>query len=264
MNSRFEPVRMIREGNGPPLVLLHCLGVDHHFWDFVKPLNAEFMLYRYDLPGHGASATPPAGYSIADLSAQLAGLIEEHKTGRVHLAGISLGGLIAQDFAATHPELVDRLILIDTTQRYTDEMRAMWAERAAAARQAGPASLIDGLLKIWFTAAAIERDDPSVQYVRSTLGKCSGEGYALACEALAAADLRSLSTQIRAATLVICGDEDIPSFLDASRLLSSTIRHAVLSWIPQARHASVLEQSEVGLQIMTAFLKGEDRQMQFE
>jgi hypothetical protein len=35
MNSRFEPTRMIREGNGPPLVLLHCLGVDHHFWDSV-------------------------------------------------------------------------------------------------------------------------------------------------------------------------------------------------------------------------------------
>jgi 3-oxoadipate enol-lactonase len=262
MNSRFEPVRMIREGNGPPLVLLHCLGVDHHFWDFAKPLSAEFTLYSYDLPGHGASATPPAGYSIADLAAQLVGLIEEHKTGRVHLAGISLGGLIAQDFAATHPELVDRLILIDTTPRYTDEMRAMWAERAAAARQAGPASLIDGLLKIWFTAAAIERDDPTVQYVRSTIGKCSGEGYALACEALAAADLRSLSTQIRSPTLVICGDEDIPSFLDASRHLSSTIRHATLSWIPQARHASVLERSDVGLQIMTAFLKGADRQMQ--
>jgi 3-oxoadipate enol-lactonase len=254
MNSRLEPVRMIREGNGPPLVLLHCLGVDHHFWDFATPLASEFTLYRYDLPGHGTSATPPAGYSIADLSQQLARLLDVHETGPVHLAGISLGGLIAQDFAATRPELVNRLILIDTTPRYADEMRAMWAERAAAARQAGPASLIDGLLKIWFTAAAIERDDPSVQYVRSTLRKCSGEGYALACEALAAADLRNMSVQIKAATLVICGDDDIPSFLDASRLLSSNIHGATLSWIHQARHASVLEQPDAGVQLIRQFL----------
>jgi 3-oxoadipate enol-lactonase len=258
MNRQFAPARMIREGSGPPLVLLHCLGVDHHFWDFAKPLSTEFTVYRYDLPGHGASATPPTSYSIADLSTQLAGLIEEHKIGRVHLAGISLGGLIAQHFSATHPELVNRLILIDTTPRYTDEMRAMWADRAATARQSGPASLIDGLLKIWFTAAAIKRDDPTVQYVRSTLRKCSGEGYALACEALAAADLRSLSTQIRAPTLVICGDEDIPSFLDASRHLSAAIHDATLSWIPRARHASVLERSDVGMQIMASFLKGAD------
>jgi 3-oxoadipate enol-lactonase len=255
MNSRFKPAQMFREGSGPPLVLLHCLGVDHHFWDFAAPLASEFTLHRYDLPGHGTSATPPAGYSIADLSAQLAGLLEVHMTGRVHLAGISLGGLIAQHFAATRPELVDRLILIDTTPRYTDEMRAMWAERAAGARQAGSASLIDGLLKIWFTTATIERNGPAVQYVRSTVSQCSDEGYALACEALAVADLRDLSAQIKAPTLVICGDDDIPSFLDAARLLSSRISHATLSWIPQARHASVLEQQETGVQLIRGFLR---------
>jgi 3-oxoadipate enol-lactonase len=254
MNSQFEPARMMREGSGPPLVLLHCLGVDHHFWDFATPLATEFTLYRYDLPGHGASATPPAGYDIADLSGQLAGLLEANQTGRVHLAGISLGGLIAQHFAATHPGLVDRLVLIDTTPRYTDEMRAMWAERAAGARQAGPASLIEGLLKIWFTPAAIARNGPDVQYVRSTIGKCSGEGYALACEALAAADLRGLSAQIKAPTLVICGDDDIPSFLDAARQLASTISGATLSWIPQARHASVLEQPDAGVRLIRDFL----------
>jgi hypothetical protein len=36
---------MIREGNGPPLVLLHCLGVDHHFWDFARPLSAELTAF---------------------------------------------------------------------------------------------------------------------------------------------------------------------------------------------------------------------------
>ena len=45
-----------RQGNGPPLVLLHCLGVDHRFWDFAAPLAADVTLLRYDLPGHGASA----------------------------------------------------------------------------------------------------------------------------------------------------------------------------------------------------------------
>jgi 3-oxoadipate enol-lactonase len=255
MNDRFAPVRMIREGSGPPLVLLHCLGVDHHFWDFATSLSAEFTLYRYDLPGHGTSATPLTGYGIADLSEQLAGLLEVHKVGRVHLAGISLGGLIAQHLAATHPKLVDRLILIDTTPRYTEEMRSMWAERAASARQAGPASLIEGLLKIWFTPAAIARNGPDVQYVRSTISKCSREGYAFACEALAAADLRGLSAQIKASTLMICGDDDIPSFLDAARLLSSRISGATLSWIPQARHASVLEQPDTGVQLIRDFLR---------
>lgn len=38
-------------GSGPPLVLLHCLGADHKFWDFTAALSDKFTLLRYDLPG---------------------------------------------------------------------------------------------------------------------------------------------------------------------------------------------------------------------
>src|SRR6267154_1732305 len=135
-------VTLHRQGDGPPLVLLHCLGVDHHFWDFATELSGAFTLLRYDLPGHGATPVPAAPYGIADLSAQLADILAAHKIGRAHVAGISLGGLIAQHFAASHPDLVDRLVLIDTTPRYTDQLRAMWDERAATARNKGVATMI--------------------------------------------------------------------------------------------------------------------------
>src|SRR5262249_56354527 len=112
-------ITLRRHGNGPPLVLLHCLGVDHRFWDFAAELGRDFTLMRYDLPGHGASAVPAGPYGIAELSAQLAGVLAAHRIARAHVAGISLGGLIAQHFAATRPELVDPLILIDTTPPYS-------------------------------------------------------------------------------------------------------------------------------------------------
>ena len=95
----------------------------------------------------------------------------------------------------------------------------MWAVRAAGARKDGVASLVDGLLKIWFTPQSIADDTAAVRYVRSALQRSPGEGYALACEALAAADLRPLAAKIAAPTLVVCGDDDIPSFLDAARWL---------------------------------------------
>src|SRR4051812_31802792 len=96
-------VQVIREGAGPPLVLLHCLGVDHKFWDFARPLAQEFTLYRYDLPGHGVSPVPQHAYTIAELADQLASILEKHAITRPHVSGISLGGLIAQDFAARYP-----------------------------------------------------------------------------------------------------------------------------------------------------------------
>jgi 3-oxoadipate enol-lactonase len=123
-------VRVHTTGTGPPLVLLHCLGVDHRFWDFAAPLADRFSLLRYDLPGHGETPVPNEGYGIADLSEQLADILHGRGIARACIAGISLGGLIAQHFAANHPTAVEKLVLIDTTPRYTDELRAMWVERA--------------------------------------------------------------------------------------------------------------------------------------
>ena len=256
MTKLDETIPVIREGSGEPLVLLHCLGVDHHFWDFAQPLAADFTLHRYDLPGHGSSAVPDAAYGIEDLADQLDALLRVRQLDRVNLAGISLGGLIAQGFAARHPDRVARLILVDTTPRYTEEMRAMWAERAATARTHGTPALIEGLLKIWFSAAAIERNDPGVAYVRATLGRCSGEGYALACEALARADLKELAARITSPTLVICGDDDIPRFPSTPR--DGCRRHvagAELRWIAGTRHASVLEKPREAIALMKAFLQ---------
>jgi len=247
-------VTIHKQGSGPALVLLHCLGVDRHFWDFAAELSREFTLVTYDLPGHGKTPVLNHAYGVEDLAEQLASLLRRHNIVRAHIAGISLGGLIAQCLAASHPEMVDHLALIDTTPRYTDELRAMWAARAASARNAGVSTLIDGLLKIWFTPASIAENSPAVQYVRGALQRSPGEGYALACEALATADLRQLAAKITAPTLVICGDDDIPSFLDSARWLAAAIKGARLEWIPGAKHASVLERPDQAIAILRKFL----------
>jgi 3-oxoadipate enol-lactonase len=246
--------KLHRSGSGPVLVLLHCLGVDHHFWDFATELERDYTLVRYDLPGHGATPVPTESYTIEHLSTQLNHLLRQAGIAKAHVAGISLGGLIAQHFAAANPGMVDRLILIDTTPRYVDEMRRMWEVRAKTAREQGVPALIDGLLKIWFSDDAVARNAPPVQYVRSALARCSGEGYALACEALASADMRNDAKRIAAPTMVICGEDDIPSFLDAARWLQQNIANATLEWIPRTRHASVIEKPEHALRLLRAFL----------
>ena len=255
---RLDPESVVvhTEGAGPPVLLLHCLGVDRHFWDFASGLASEFRLISFDLPGHGETPVPNAGYGIDDLAALCAAVLKREGVPRVHVAGISLGGLIAQRLAAAYPALVDRLMLFDTTARYTDELRGMWVARAKSAREQGVASLVDGLLQIWFTPDAVARDTAEVRYVREALSRCAGEGYALACEALASADLIADAKKIEAPTLVVCGDDDIPSFLDAARWLSDTIAGARLAWIAGARHASVLERPAEALQLMSGFLRG--------
>lgn len=248
-------VKVHRKGRGPALVLLHCLGVDHRLWDIAAAgLERDFTLVTYDFPGHGETPVPGRGYAVEDLSAQLAAILARERIARANLGGISLGGLVAQHFAATYPDQVERLVLMDTTPRYTDEIRGMWAVRAKQAREQGVASLLASLLPIWFTDEFIAADPPAVRYVRDCFASDSGEGYALACEALAAADLRPLASSIAAPTLVICGDQELPPFLDAARWLEANIRGARLHWLSPARHASVLQQPEGFVRAASAFL----------
>jgi 3-oxoadipate enol-lactonase len=250
----IDAIEVARSGSGEPLVLLHCLGVDRHFWDFAAPLEQEFEVIRYDFPGHGTTPVADVAYTIEDLSDQLARIFATHSIAKAHIAGISLGGLVAQHFAALHSDLVARLILIDTTPRYTDQMRALWAERAATAREKGGAALVAGILKIWFSPTLIAANPPTVDYVRKSLEQCAPEGYARACEALAAADLEALAAQIAAPTLVLCGDKDIPSFLDSAVWLAANIKGAELVWIAGTHHASVLEKQDEAVSIIQSFL----------
>jgi 3-oxoadipate enol-lactonase len=255
MSSLSSEIRFQRSGLGSALVLLHCLGVDHHIWDETsRALSDSHEVIRYDFPGHGDSEVPKGPYTIEDLSAQLLRALDAAKLGQVSVAGISLGGLVAQHFAALHPERTDRLILIDTTPRYSDTLRGMWAERAATARSTGVSAMTGPLLDIWFTAPFVAKNPPSVRYVRDCFARASGEGYALACEALACADLRPLVPRMTAPTMVVCGTDDIPEFIEAANWLHGTISGSRLKWLSPARHASILEQPETFIALCREFL----------
>jgi 3-oxoadipate enol-lactonase len=245
MTSLSSEIRLHRSGNGPALVLLHCLGVDRHIWDETsRALSDSHEVVRYDFPGHGDSEVPKGPYTIEDLSAQLLRALDAANLRKVSVAGISLGGLVAQHFAALHPERTERLILIDTTPRYSDVLRGVWGERATTARSKGVSVMTGPLLDIWFTSPFVAKNPPAVRYVRDCFARASGEGYALACEALAAADLRPLIPRITAPTMVVCGTEDIPEFIEAANWLHATIAGSRLEWLSPARHASILEQPE--------------------
>ncbi len=248
-------VRRHRSGSGPAVVMLHCLGVDHRLWDAsAVALSPAFTTLRYDFPGHGESAAPPSAYGIGDLSAQLRDVLDAEGILRASLVGISLGGLVAQHFAAVYPERLERLVLVDTTPCYSEALRAMWAERAGTARRQGVGALAAGLLDIWFTPRFVAAEPDAVRYVRDCFARGSREGYALACEALARADLRLLARSIVARTLVVCGTEDIAEFLDAARWLAATLPDARLEWLHHARHAAPLEQPAAFNALLVEFL----------
>jgi pimeloyl-ACP methyl ester carboxylesterase len=111
---RHGPVVAFQAGaGGPHLVLLHGLAGSGGWWQRNLPaLTGAFRVTVIDLPGFGSSH-PEARLILDELPAQLAALLGDRGIERAHIMGHSMGGLVAGGLAADHPELVDRLVLVD-------------------------------------------------------------------------------------------------------------------------------------------------------
>ncbi len=249
-----DDVVVHRRGKGAPLVLIHCLGMDWHFWDVLEPLTDQFELITYSLPGHHDTPLPAGQYGEDETTAQLRALMLREGVSKAHMAGISMGGSMVAHFAGTHPEMVERAMLIDCTPRYTDEMRANWPVRGNAARANGVASLIPALEKVFFTPESLEENGPNVRYVKDTWAACSGEGYALACEWLATVDAREHAKRMQMPTQIMYGSNEGPAFKDAAVWMSENIPGVKAKVeVPQAGHASVRERPEFAIAQFRAF-----------
>ena len=100
--------------DGPAVILLHGLGSSLHTWEpWAQALSTRFRVIRYDLPGFGLTGPDRTGdYSDARSAAVLAALMDGLAVQSASLIGNSMGGKLAWQFAANHPERVDRLVLI--------------------------------------------------------------------------------------------------------------------------------------------------------
>jgi pimeloyl-ACP methyl ester carboxylesterase len=103
------------EGHGPDVVLLHGWVSSRRMWAYYSArLAPTHQCWSLDLPGCGDSDKPaPGWYSIPNYTALLHDFLREVGLRRAHVVGHSLGGMIALDFAATHPKAVERLIAIN-------------------------------------------------------------------------------------------------------------------------------------------------------
>ena len=252
LDAHSVPVH--RRGTGRPLVLLHCLGMSWRFWDVLEPLTDRYELIAYSFPGHHDAPLPDHQYGVPELTAQLRGIAERERLHKFSLMGISLGGSVAAHFAGTHPHMIDRLVLADCTPRYDEESRANWPVRAKAAREKGVASLIPMLMGVFFTPDSLAENGPDVQFVRRTFEACGGEGYALACEALAQVDAWEQVGRIIAPTLVMLGSNERQSFQDAADRMIATIPGSRKVVVPAAGHASVRERPEFAVATIGEFL----------
>jgi pimeloyl-ACP methyl ester carboxylesterase len=100
--------------DAPAVIMLHGFGASLHTWEpWAQALSSDHRVIRFDLPGFGLTGADPTGdYSDGRTVQVLAALMDRLGLARASLVGNSIGGKIAWNFAALHPDRVDRLVLI--------------------------------------------------------------------------------------------------------------------------------------------------------
>lgn len=253
---RGNTLHYTREGlqAGVPLVFINSLGSDLRIWDRLAPNFAgRFPIIRYDKRGHGLSDCPSGPYSIQDHANDLAGLLEHLNVKEAILIGISVGGMIALDYAARYSQNVLALVLCDTAARIgTPEF---WDTRIEAVREKGLDGMAETILARWFAAAFSAQHPAEFRGYYNMLTRTPVSGYMATCEALRAADLSDTVGAIKTKTLVLCGAEDLATPPDLGRKLAESLSDARFELIERAAHLPCVEQPETMAAKIDQFLR---------
>lgn len=102
-----------RTGSGEPLLLIQGMSANHKAWGrpFSSLLERDFEVIAFDNRGMGLSRKVTEAFSIAEMAADTAALLEALEIGSAHVLGISMGGMIAQELALAHPEKLRSLTI---------------------------------------------------------------------------------------------------------------------------------------------------------
>ena len=228
-------------GRGPDVVLLHGWGLHGGVFDRVAAnLANDFCVHRVDLPGHGASAAA-AVFHPDPIAAELAARFPLP----VHVVGWSLGGLIAQHWAARHPALVKSLALIATSPRFVRDDSWPHAQQRSAIESVG-ASLdtafeltLEHFLALQMLGAPAARQ--TLADLKAQLfSHGRPQGLLPALECLLAADARELAASIHCPVGLFFGARDAITPIGAGRWLADALPDATLYEFAHASHAPFL------------------------
>jgi len=212
--------------DAPVLLLSNSLGTTHAMWEpQLAGFTRDFRLLRYDSRGHGRSSVPAGPCSIEQLGRDALALIDELDLYRVHVCGLSMGGMVGQWLALNAAERVGRLVLCNTAARVGPPDG--WNQRIAAVAAGGMAVIVPALIDRWFTRPFQLAQPQAVQRIVDQLLAIDPRGYCACVAAVRDMDLLDRLTAIEAPTLVVTGSADLA--------LPPALGQAIAQRIPAAR-----------------------------
>lgn len=256
-------------GDGEPVIQIHGCGFGHFNFATATPnLSAHFRCIDFDMRGYGQSDQPIQHYDMEVWADDIAGLMDHLRLRTAHIHGTSMGGMVAQQFAAKYPDRTHRLVIncsaakldyagVLTFRNWIDIGERLGVGSRTLAELIAMQALSRRFLDGPNGRAAVDMIQDILQKSNRT------EVFKRACQAMIDMDLRPLLPKITAPTLVIGGDEDIMTPWEQGEsgagqgYIARNIKGAQKYVIKGSNHSSLFDGTEENCRVVMAFLKGE-------
>ena len=241
------------------IVMIHgAQGDQTMFAGMASAFTNTYRVLTFDQRGSGLSAKPDMPYSIAMLADDTAALMDHLGIPSAHIIGVSMGGMIAQEFALRHPPKVRALVLGCTTpggpksiRLGGDALTNAYSTKPMTPEERGKA-LAEAAFTKGYLAGHPEIVASMIEERRNR--PIDSVGFAHRMKAAFEHDTYDRLSEIRCPTLVITGKDDALISWENSRILAERIKGAEQVILEPAGHCFWLEQPEQSRDAIARFL----------
>ena len=215
---------------------------------YYRCLAKEYTVYLFS-----RKSSLQEGVTTRDMARDLRDAMEELGIEKASLVGVSMGGMIAQHFAADYPDRLEKLVLVVTAARENPILLESLEEWISCARRDDHRALMDSNLRRIYSDSYYRKNQWMVPITGALTKPKSYERFFLLAEACRTHNAWDRLSQITAPTLVIGGEQDRSLGGEASREIAAAIPGAQLKMYPQWGHG-LYEEAEDFLDVVREFL----------
>lgn len=244
MYLRLDDINMYYEDNQkqdcPVIVFIHGLGENADSWQNQLEFFADkpYRTIAFDLRGHGRTDDGEKEISIFQFAQDIFELTKILNLEAVNFVGLSMGGIVAQQLAISFPKIVHSLCLCNTACYASSEAKQKLADRIKMINE----NDMDFIANFIVTACLPEIYDQKVYDTAFNIFRKNRKNpYIQATKATFSIDFREQLSQIKVPTLVLTGEFDKATPVEASNLIHSLISHSEMKIIKGVGHLSKLE-----------------------
>jgi 3-oxoadipate enol-lactonase len=250
-------VPYLLKGSQPnTIVFLPALGTEASVWEETANRFADrYTVVALETGGHSGT---PERIDLNQYADDVRAVLDAVGSTWAHLVGLSLGGMVAQEFALAQPDRVRSLTLVNTTSRLPPEVAAVYRDRAKKVEIGGISPILESTLARWFTADFLSSNSATVQRVRGILEQADPASYAAAARAIANVSTYDRLGAIAAPTLVIHGSEDASMPPGASEEIAQRVQQGRVAVMDGLSHMAPIQDPEAFIALLEPFLREAD------